>query len=117
MRPLRRESGKMNKTEARYAEHLELLKSNGQIINWQFEPFGLRLSTEKCFYHPDFFVTYNDVFEVHEVKAFNRKAKAPLVKDDSLVKIKVASTVFQYWVFKIVWFDVDKGLWDARTLK
>ena len=114
---MKRIAGRMNKTEAKYAEHLELLKSNGQIVRWDFEPFGLRLSEEKCFYHPDFFVTYQDRFEVHEVKAFNKKAGAPLLKDDALVKIKVASTQFSYWVFKIVWFDTQKGLWDARNLK
>ena len=107
----------MNKTEAKYAEHLEHLKTSGQIISYAFEPFGLRLAEEKCYYHPDFMVVYEDRFEIHEVKAFNKKAGAPLIKDDALVKIKVASTQFGYWPFKICWFDSNEGMWDYKTLK
>ena len=117
MRPTKKEKNRMNKTEPRYAEHLELLKTSGQILSYAFEPFGLRLAEEKCYYHPDFLVVYEDRFEVHEVKAFNRKAGAPLIKDDAHVKIKVASTNFGFWTFKICWFDSNEGMWDYKTVK
>ena len=108
---------RMNKTEQKYACHLEGQRVAGLIVDWQFEPFGLRLSENKCFYHPDFFVIREDKFLVHEVKAFNKKAGKPLVKDDSLVKIKVAASEFYYWEFSIVWWDTVQGKWDSRLLK
>ena len=117
MKPVKKEKHRMNKVETRYAEYLETLKATKQIVGYKFEPFGLRLAEEKCYYHPDFLVVYEDRFEIHEVKAFNKKAGAPLVKDDALVKVKVASANFGFWAFKICWFDTNEGMWDYKTLK
>jgi hypothetical protein len=105
MRPLP-VPGVMNKTEARYAAHLEGLKQSGWIIDYSFESVKLRLA-KKTFYAPDFFVVFHDHFEVHEVKGFWR--------DDARVKIKVAARLFPYWKFQAVqWKKKD---WIFETIR
>ena len=42
--------GQMNKTEAAYAAHLELLKRAGEISDYAFEKYKLRLA-DNTFYH------------------------------------------------------------------
>ena len=88
------ETGKMNKTEAAYADYLESLKLGGQIIKWQFEAIKLRLA-DNTFYTPDFLVLNADNFmEIHKVKGF--------WQDDARVKIKVAAKEFPYFQFVAV---------------
>lgn len=84
----RLKQGKMNKTEAAYAQHLDLLKNTGKIIWYKFEGIKFRLA-DKTFYTPDFTVL-NESFEleVHEVKGF--------WEDDAKVKIKVASELYPF---------------------
>jgi hypothetical protein len=79
--------GEMNKTEARYAEHLERIK--GTVISWyKFEAIKLRLA-DNTFYSPDFAVMLLDgAMEMHEVKGF--------WEDDARVKIKVAAALFPF---------------------
>ena len=45
----------MNKTESRYAEHLQIKLLAGEILEWRFEPIRLKLAP-KTFYTPDFAV-------------------------------------------------------------
>ncbi|EEO27164.1 DUF1064 domain-containing protein [Oxalobacter paraformigenes] len=79
----RLKTGQMNKTEAEYAEHLELLKRTGIIAWYRFECMKFRLANN-TFYTPDFAVMRSDGhLEMHEVKGFWR--------DDAKVKIKVAA--------------------------
>ena len=76
----RLKAGTMNKTEARYAAHLELQKSAGVIAWYGFEVLKLRLA-DKCFYDTDFLVLRADgLLEIHEVKGF--------FTDDSKVKLQ-----------------------------
>ena len=85
------ETQKMNKTEADYADYLELLKIGGEIIKWQFEAVKLKLA-DSTFYTPDFIILTSDGFlEIHEVKGF--------WQDDARVKIKVAAKEFPYFQF------------------
>lgn len=83
--------GKMNKTEARYAEYLELLKMAGEIIEWKFEPFNLRLA-ENTYLRPDFLVVTQTQIEIHEVKGH--------WEDDARCKIKIAANLFWFFAFK-----------------
>jgi len=76
------ESGKMNKTEAAYAERLTIKKLEGEIVDYGFEKFKIRLA-DKTFYTPDFVVYTHDGMEFHEVKGH--------WEDDARVKIKVAA--------------------------
>lgn len=100
--------GQMNKTEQRYAGQLDLLKHAGEIIDWRFEPFKLRLAY-RTFYTPDFVVILPDgAIRIIEVKAH--------WEDDARVKIKVAAEV--YWWFEFVAVQVvpaaDGGGWKEE---
>lgn len=99
------ERGEMNKTEARYASHLELRRIAGEILSWSFEPITLRLA-KRTTYTPDFFVvTASREIELHEVKGSWR---APH-QDDARVKIKVAAKLFPE--FRFVSASVDGKSW------
>lgn len=104
MRPLFLNS-KMNKTEAKYADLLEMRKKAGNIIDYYFEPMGLKLAGN-TFYHPDFLVVFPDHFELHECKGFWR--------DDAKVKIKVAADKFKWFKFIVVKYV--KGNWEFEDV-
>ena len=80
--------GSMNKGEAAYAAHLELLKRAGEVLWYRFEGVKLRLA-DNTFYTPDFAVLAADsVMECHEVKGF--------WQDDARAKIKVAADLYPF---------------------
>ena len=65
-------------------------------------------------------MVYEDRFEIHEVKAYDRSTGKPLMKDDALVKVKIASTVYPWWEMRIVYWNPtlgDVGEWEYRTFK
>ena len=95
----------MNKTEAAYADRLDLLQVAGELIAWSFQPERLRLSYasvpgEKkssggAFYTPDFRVVMSDrSIEFHEVKGFWRTA--------AKVRIRVAADLHPMYRFVVV---------------
>lgn len=85
----RMKTGKMNKTELAYSQHLEALKSCGEIVWWKFEAIKLRLAGN-TFYTPDFFLLMaNGQLECREVKG-------GYWTDDARVKIKVAASIFPF---------------------
>jgi hypothetical protein len=103
----RLKAGTMNKTEARYAAHLELQKSAGVIAWYAFEVLKLRLA-DKCFYDTDFLVMQADgALEVHEVKGF--------FTDDSKVKLKVAADKFPFKFIVVKEMKGKKG-WDFQII-
>ncbi|HEX7881940.1 MAG TPA: DUF1064 domain-containing protein [Afipia sp.] len=83
----RLKTGEMNKTEARYDQHL--VSITGTVIAWhKFEAVKLRLA-DNTFYTPDFAVMLLDgTMEMHEVKGF--------WEDDARVKIKVAAALYPF---------------------
>lgn len=84
----------MNKTEAKYALHLEQLKAAGLIQWFEFEAHKIRLA-DGTFYEPDFSILTQDGFlEEHEVKAYWKTIDGPHWEDDARVKIKVAA---EHW--------------------
>ncbi len=95
----------MNKTEARYAQLLELLKRSGEILDYTFESLKFKLA-DKTYYTPDFLVVYPEHFEIHEVKGFWR--------DDARVKIKVAAEQFPWFRFKAVQWE--RGNWKCEHI-
>lgn len=97
-------AGKMNNTEKKYADYLELKKQAGEILDYWFDSVNLRLG-ENCHYRPDFMVILSTgEIEMHETKGF--------WTDDALVKIKVAAEKFpfQFRAFKFL-----KKQWEERT--
>jgi hypothetical protein len=88
----RLKQGQLNKTEAEYARHLELLKRAGEILWYRFEGVKLRLA-DNTFYTADFAVmNANSEMEMHEVKG-------GYITDDSKVKIKVAAEMYPFKFF------------------
>jgi hypothetical protein len=78
--------GKANKSEQRYAAHLELLKRAGEVLWYDYEPMRFRLAGS-TFYCPDFIVMRADQsLEAHEIKGFWQEA--------ARVRIKVAADKF-----------------------
>lgn len=82
----RLKTGAMNKTEAAYAQHLELLKHAGEVAWYRFEGIKLRLA-DNTFLTPDFAVMLADGhLQAHEVKGFWR--------DDAKAKTKIAAEMY-----------------------
>lgn len=80
--------GDMNKTEAEYANLLQLQLLAGEILWWKFEGMKFRLA-DNTFYTPDFNVMLpNQQMQIHETKGF--------WTDDARVKIKVASEMYPF---------------------
>lgn len=81
-------TGTMNKTETRYAQHLDLLKHAGEVLWWKFEGIKLRLA-DNTFLTIDFAVlTAAGMLEMHEVKGF--------WTDDARAKTKIASVMYPF---------------------
>ena len=85
---------KMNGTEREWAEILDYLKRSGEIIDWKYDPFNLRLA-DNTYYRPDFLVVYPGHFEIIEIKG-------GWMQDDSIAKFKIAAEQFPWFVFKMV---------------
>lgn len=99
----RMKEGEMNKTEAAYANYLELQKRIGEVVWYSFEPMNLRIAS-KCFYKIDFLVMKKSgQLECHEVKGF--------WTDDALVKIKAAAEKFP---FRFISVMLKEGNWEVR---
>ena len=92
--------GGMNKLEATYAMSLEAKKRAGKIVLWRYERVTLKLADDTR-YTPDFYVLELDgSVSLVEVKGFMR--------DDALVKLKVAASQFPEFRFY---------LWQKGVLK
>lgn len=98
---------RMNKTEAAYAERLDLMKRAGEILDWRFEAITLKLA-DGTRYTPDFLVTLWDGerTELHEVKGFWR--------DDARVKFRVAAEM--YTMFRFVEVRRKNREWELIPL-
>ena len=99
----------MNKTESRYAGHLEKLRLAGVILDFCYEAFKLRLA-HNTFYTPDFLVVSPSlpVLQFHEVKGFMR--------DDAAVKVKVAAQLYYQFRFIIVRAEAG-GRWRMEEIQ
>lgn len=87
--------GRMNKTEAAYAQRLEALKHDGQILDWRFHVLRVRLA-DNTFYEPDFLVmTAGRELQIHETKG-------SFTTQSGQTKIKLCAEV-------LPWFRVIKA--------
>lgn len=99
--------GRMNKTEAAYAQYLEALKSCGEILWYEFECIKLRLA-DSSYYTVDFFVMRsNGELEAHEVKGGH-------AFEDSIVKLKGANEKFP-WPFYLI-RKAKGGGWSVKKI-
>jgi hypothetical protein len=109
-------AGAMNKTEARYAAHLDTLKHLGLVLWWGFECVTFKLAP-RTHYTPDFLVLVRLApedrpgadgegrLECHEVKGY--------WQDDARVKVKVAAAMFPL-PFKAI-KAAKGGGWDVEN--
>lgn len=108
-------AGGMNKTEERYANHLEGLKRVGLIAHWSFEPEKLRLGC-RCFLTPDFRVLGNtSLVEFHEVKGRKSNGR-PYYREDAMVKLRVAADRYRTRKFFVVWPGPERGTWCSELV-
>jgi hypothetical protein len=95
----------MNRTEAAYAAHLELLKASGDVLWWKFEGVKLRLA-HNTFYTCDFMTLKKDgQVCMDEIKGF--------MTDDAAVKIKVAASLYPFQ-FRII--RKKGGMWSITNV-
>lgn len=95
-RGVRPDNSVMNGLERQYANHLANLKAAGEIYDWKFHAFTLKIAdppNAKCAtWSPDFAVWTNEmVLEFHDTKGF--------MEDHALVRIKVAASQFPHPVY------------------
>ncbi len=110
--------GEMNKTEALYAEILEAQKQAKEIDEWLFEAVRFQLAPGLT-YTPDFIVRSGGALgrggklEAIEVKACANDGRV-LVRDDSLVKLKMSPVVYP-WITWTMAARRKDGTWQLRT--
>ena len=104
-------TGRMNKTERRYAEEvLGPRMAAGEVIWWRFESVNFRIG-HNCYYRADFLVQLADrSMEIHETKGHMR--------DDARVKISVMKEMYPYRVWLCRWVKPDRkagtpARWDV----
>lgn len=81
--------------EERYAVRLELLRSAGEIVDWYYEPFNIRLA-DGTFYRVDWAIKMPDgTIECHETKGWHANMR------DSRTRWKIAADRLPWfrWVF------------------
>ena len=102
--------GAMNKTEAAYAQRLEVLRQRGEVIWYKFEGVKLRLA-DNTFYSPDFAVmVQSGQMEMHEVKGY--------WQDDARVKIKVAADLYPFRFIAVKpQLKRDGGGWNTEVFE
>lgn len=116
--------GEMNKAEAAYAGHLDLLKKADEVAEWWFERFTFKLA-KHTHYIPDFVVQLPDgEIQVHEVKGCTVKTHkdgtrhpAAFAMEDSKAKIKVFAENFPFKTFIVYQLSREfGGGWKAEEV-
>ncbi|MDO8357235.1 MAG: hypothetical protein Q7U76_12665 [Nitrospirota bacterium] len=106
----RREPGKMNPNEARYADHLT---NQPNVREWHFESFKVRLA-DTTFIDIDFTVFLDDYsMEFHEVKVFWKNLDKVHIEDDSRVKLKWVQEKYPI-PLRIMFLHPTTGLWTQH---
>ena len=90
----------MNGLERAYAQRLEFMRSAGELIAWKFEPFRIK-TPGGTYYKVDFFLVYEDRFEIHETKGFWRSRDR--------VRFREAAAVLPWFEFLGVTWEGDRA--------
>lgn len=99
----RLKAGEMNKTEARFAAHLDLQKHAGAVLWWKFEGIKLMLAKNTSITIDFAILTADMVLTMIDVKG----AKA-VFTDDARAKMKVAADQYPF-VFRAVYPKKGEG--------
>jgi hypothetical protein len=107
--PKRKQSGRMNKTEA---EYLRMIEARPEVVWVAYERIKLRLA-DNTWYTPDFAVLLDTgMMELHEVKGGTWRMYG---NDGGRIKLKVA--VDQYPMFRWVVAQKKKGEWRYEEMQ
>jgi hypothetical protein len=103
----------MNKTEVKYAQHLQREKEAGRISAFWFEAWKIRIA-DNCTWLPDFVVIDSDgMIEWHDTKAWWKKANKLGITDDAVVKMKAVAEIYPQVKVAATW-EID-GIWHQRV--
>lgn len=105
----RLKDGQMNKSEARFAQHLESEKQAGRILWWSFEGMKFKLAAA-TFLTPDFAVLAAN----GHLQMFDVKGARAIYTDDARVKMKVCADKFPLAFF--VAFPQKGGGWEIEEV-
>lgn len=111
----------MNKTEGRFAQHLQILKAAGEISEWWFGDWTFRLA-DRLRYTPDFVVmrlweapndTWVTDWDLYDVKGRKNKADGTptyWAEEDAKIKIKMAAKLWPMFNWAIT-YPLKSGEW------
>lgn len=108
-----------NKTEAAYAQHLELLRIAGDILYYGFEVVKVKVGHD-CWLTPDFLIMNRDgSLALHDTKgATKTKGKQPeetyYAEEDAVVKARSVGAGFPIPMFFV--FRRHDGEWEKREM-
>lgn len=101
-------SSGMNKTEERYARYLDERIKRGEVVDYLFEKYKIKIAEHTCWYTPDFAVRFPDgEVQFHEVKG----ARA-IFTDDAKVKVKCCADNQFFKVFVV--YPKKDGGWEIE---
>lgn len=106
--------GTMNKVEASYQEHLELLKRAGEIFDYRWESIKIKLA-DNTWFNPDFIVFAQDgTVELHDTKGTKKVTRAngdresvPWIEEDAKLKLKVVAELWPFRIYSV--FKTPEG--------
>ncbi|TPW31824.1 DUF1064 domain-containing protein [Martelella alba] len=102
--------GKMNRTEARFASHLDALMTTGDLLWWRFEAIKLTLAKNTTITVDFATLPASGLLTMIDVKG----SKA-IYTDDARAKMKIAADIFPF-VFQVA-YPKDKGAgWRIETI-
>ncbi len=94
MKPYAPKPRKMNLTEKRYVDQLEMMRLNGEIVDWRYEPMRFKVG-EGAWYKPDFLIVLTNKFEIHEVKG-------GFIRTPAMVRFKAAMMLYPWFKWKMM---------------
>ena len=100
-----------SKTEALFAQWLDLQVRAGAVGLWLYEAERMRLAAGKT-YVPDFMIIGTDGRFDHWAEVKGRKGAAFYSRDLGKLKVSVAAVLRPWWKFKVYW-PGDRGEWQS----
>lgn len=106
----RLKAGQMNKTEERFAQHLELERHTGRVQWWKFE--GIKLMLAK---NTSLTVDFAVLPDTGILTMIDVKGSRAMVTDDARVKMKLAAELYPL-VFKMAYPRPKGEGWDIEEI-
>lgn len=105
----------MNKTEEKYAWHLEIQKRDGRILAWYFEQLKFKLTStipgrRGIHYTPDFLIVLPDGSMMFD------EVKGPFIREDAELKFLMAAELFPWFHWRMVQSTKDYSFKVLRDI-